>query len=86
MVRGDGVRRGALSARQATRVEPGVLMSGQRICAAMCMEEPPSQGTVPGDLVDLSTPALPVRGRGSYGLTAAFLADHLAPLGFPMVP
>ncbi|GHB32982.1 hypothetical protein GCM10010346_65250 [Streptomyces chryseus] len=68
MIGGDGVRRGALSVRQAAWVDPGVLMEGQRICAATCMEEPPSQGTGPGDLVELSTPALPTRGRGSYGL------------------
>nr|BBJ56410.1 hypothetical protein SAVMC3_90390 [Streptomyces avermitilis] len=51
---GEGLRRGALSARQA-HGRPGVLGDGQRISAATCMQV----SREPGGFSGASTPATP---------------------------
>lgn len=65
---GAWARRGALSARQAARVDPSVLVDGQRICTACARGSRVSQMTGPGDLVELSTPALPLGEGASCGI------------------
>jgi hypothetical protein len=58
------VRRGALSARQAARVDPGVLMDGQRICAATCKQEAHQPEDWSGGFGGAINPGPPRQGKG----------------------